>query len=95
MQIYWQGLSYPLSFFPEASYNYARSFLKFKDKPKALEAARVSWDGNNYQKIKPEAEDPYLKLCFGQLKDPLDNGFTTISLKIFIPLLNHLKAIRE
>ena len=81
----------PLHFFPVSSFEYAYTILlKNRIQPAALKAAQRKWSGSDFSH--GESKDPYFERCFGK-KDPLDNDFEKISMKIFSPLLNHCREI--
>jgi exodeoxyribonuclease V gamma subunit len=87
---YWEGLREPLAFFPQTSWHYAKARLaEDKTREAALREARVTWEGNQWNK-RGEMEDPHYQLCFGKA-DPLDSRFEDIALEIFELLLKHLK----
>ena len=90
-KLYWNGLSKPLHFFPESSFEYAQKVLiKNKSCLTAIKDAQKKWIGNDF--IRGESEDQYFKLCFNKT-DPLDEEFQKISKKVFTPLLNHCSKI--
>jgi len=81
LQIYWLGLKRPIHFFPESSYKYMESYLKYGDHKKALESAKKIWEGNPPYK-RGEKEDPYIRLCF-KGRDPFDKEFFELSRIIY------------
>jgi exodeoxyribonuclease V gamma subunit len=81
LDLYWEGLTMPLRFFPASSLEYARK-LEWK-----LERARTRWEeGYN---TPGEGDDPYYWLCFGQM-DPFNDDFERVSRTLLEPLLRHL-----
>ncbi|MEE8399277.1 MAG: exodeoxyribonuclease V subunit gamma, partial [Desulfobacterales bacterium] len=49
LQLYWQGLSEPIHFFPESSFSYAQDILKKHKTPDAaIGVARQKWLGNEF-----------------------------------------------
>ena len=91
LNFYWEGMSVPLHFFPVSSFEYVYTILlKNRIQPAALKAAQRKWSGSDFSH--GESKDPYFERCFGK-KDPLDNDFEKISMKIFSPLLNHCREI--
>jgi len=90
LELYWQGLTRPLRFFPQASLAYADAVSK----PNPLAAARVSWEGNEFAKVPAESNDPYLDLCFHNV-DPLDEEFQQIAQAVFGPLLSGLQEAKS
>jgi exodeoxyribonuclease V gamma subunit len=90
---YWQGLSRPLPFFPESSFEYTRRRLtQKKTKWFALKAAGTKWLGSEFHK--GEIEDPYLRLCFKHV-NPIDDDFAKIAMEIFSPLLRYGREVYE
>ncbi|MBF0550917.1 MAG: exodeoxyribonuclease V subunit gamma [Deltaproteobacteria bacterium] len=90
--LYWTGLSQPLHFFPETSWEYAKWRLQ-KNSPAeyAGTKAETVWLGHE-RKQGERSLDPHLELCFRYL-NPLDEEFYRISQQIFQPLLAHLKEV--
>ena len=91
LRFYWKGMSEPLHFFPESSFEYIRQIqLMNRTKQAAMHAAQKKWVGSDF--ARGESEDPYFERCFGTF-DPLDEVFENIATKIFVPLLNHSSEI--
>jgi len=91
LKLFWEGISEPLHFFPESSFEYARRvLLRHQTKPEALNAAKNKWTGNDF--ARGESEDPYSERCFGKT-DPLDDEFEKVSEQVFAPLLDYSKEI--
>jgi exodeoxyribonuclease V gamma subunit len=91
LEIFRDGLTRPLPFFPETSLAYAGERLRHPDRPEsARQAARHSWEGNGFQA--GEREDPCWRYCFGRT-DPLDKEFERLSAAICSPLLNHQEKL--
>jgi exodeoxyribonuclease V gamma subunit len=82
---YWEGLSKPLPFFPEASWEYAHAILgkKMADE-EAMRKARDKWEGDDY--YRGESHEPSCRLCFGT-GDPLNGEFRRIAREIFEPMI--------
>lgn len=93
LNLYWDGLSSPLHFFPNASWEYAETVTK-KKKPEdvALHCARKMWEGNDFSRVEPESADPYISKCFTSSKE-LSDTFTRYSLEVFGPLIEHMEQI--
>jgi len=90
-KFFWKGMSEPLHFFPESSFEYAQKMLiKNQTEQAALNFAQKKWIGSDFSR--GESEDPYFELCFGKT-DPLDKDFEKIAEKIFAPLLDHCTEI--
>ena len=91
LRFYWKGMSEPLHFFPESSFEYVRQIqLMYRTKQAAIHAARKKWAGSDF--ARGESEDPYFERCFGKI-DPLDEVFENIATETFLPLLNHSSEI--
>jgi exodeoxyribonuclease V gamma subunit len=91
LKLFWKGMSEPLHFFPESSFEYARQLLlKHQTKPAALNAAKNKWTGNDFSR--GESQDPYFERCFGKA-DPFDDEFEKSSEQVFAPLLDHCREI--
>ncbi len=82
--LYLQGLSVPLSFFPETSLAYAEKLAQGKGAEAALKAASNAWQGSDW--APGEAEEPHYRLCFRQGLS-LDASFQKIAKTVFLPLL--------
>jgi exodeoxyribonuclease V gamma subunit len=77
IEIYVQGLSAPLPFFPESSYMmHAKS---------AAEAERC-WAGSDFNNVRGECDDPAYNLCFGR-QNPLNDEFRLLASRVYAPLL--------
>lgn len=83
LEIYWQGLTRPLHFFPDTARAYMENLLKGKTGEEALKTAGRTWMSDRGYS---EGDDPYYRLCFdGQ--DPLDGEFVELATAILKPLL--------
>jgi exodeoxyribonuclease V gamma subunit len=87
LELYWQGITEPLCFFPQTSFVFAKEFHKGKNEQDALYKAAIAWEGNNFNK-KGEKNDPYNLLCYKNmdLSNPL---FKEQAKKVFLPALSH------
>ena len=82
LDLYWQGLTAPLRFFPASAMAYA-------DKQKwDLEKARKKW-ADGYNDIPGEGRDPYFRRCFGR-DDPFNAEFEHIAQTLLEQLFQHL-----
>lgn len=91
LSLYWKGMSEPLQFFPESSFEYAQRILNKKQTvPVALNAARQKWLKSDFSH--GESEDPYYDLCFRNI-DPIDEKFQSTAKDVFAPLLGHCREI--
>ncbi len=80
LDLYWEGLSMPLRFFPASSFEYAKK-MEWR-----VDRARSRWEeGYN---APGEGDDPYYRLCFGQA-DPFNVEFERVSRALLEPLLAH------
>nr|CBX28703.1 hypothetical protein N47_G40270 [uncultured Desulfobacterium sp.] len=90
INLYWEGLSSVLKFFPDLSYEYIKQvYIDKKNSKDAIRDVCDKWSGGYKQ---PLSEDPYYKTCFGKT-DPVDifnDSFIKISETVFIPLLEHI-----
>ena len=89
LDLYWQGITEPLYFFPRSSFVFAQEIHKGKQEQEALRKAIVEWEGNDFNK-KGEKNDPYNLLCCKNmvLSNPL---FMEQAQKVFLPAFAHQK----
>ncbi len=86
LNLYWDGLSEPLPFFPKSSHAFAKKLIiDNKSSEQALSDANKTWIGNDF--IAGEGEDTYNKICFKN-KNPFDEIFQKVSLQIFEPIFS-------
>ena len=91
LQIFWQGLTEPIHFFPEASLEYVQQVQKkINNQQRALLHAKRKWQGSEYKR--GEIEDPYYQRCFKNT-DPIDESFEKIAKRIYLPLLAHCTEV--
>lgn len=86
LEIYWQGLSAPLPFFPQSSYAFAKQALNPRRRSEPLKKARDAWETKPFHR--GEKEDPYFNLAFRHLLDPLSKEMQDLSLRVFRPLID-------
>jgi len=94
LDLYREGLSRPLHFFPELSREYAeQTHKKGKGENEAIRVVVKKWQGSDY--AKGVSEDPYYDLCFRNIGTAgiFDDSFIKNSEAVFIPLLDHLQEI--
>ncbi|MFZ5563077.1 MAG: hypothetical protein ACOZBW_03440, partial [Thermodesulfobacteriota bacterium] len=84
LDIYRQGLSRPVHFFPKSGFAYGEEMRRSKSGSKALARAMQVWKGNDYNR--GEKEDPYYALWFGE-EIPLNDEFEDFSGAVMMPLL--------
>jgi exodeoxyribonuclease V gamma subunit len=93
LALYWQGLSKPIHFFPETSFDYAkRTLIKKENQQNALNYSRKKWTGEYYRGGWSESDNPYYNLCFSKT-DPFDKEFIKMAEEVFAPLLKHCRKI--
>ncbi|MBU0544849.1 MAG: exodeoxyribonuclease V subunit gamma, partial [Proteobacteria bacterium] len=91
LNLYWEGLSKPLLFFPDSSEEYVRqAHIKKKDEKDSIQAARNKWLGSKFSR--GESKDPYYDICFrnSDINEIFNDLFAKNSESVFLPLLNHL-----
>jgi exodeoxyribonuclease V gamma subunit len=92
LELYWQGLSEPLPFFPNTSYAFAQAIHKGKSEQEALHKAAIDWNGDSYT-IKGEKNDPYNLLCCRNI-NLATSRFMETAKTIFLPALEFQEKIR-
>ena len=92
LDVYWQGLSEPIHFFPDSALAYIQKLQKNPDSQQsALAQAKGKWFGNDF--AKGEGTDPYYQLSLGT-DDPIDEKFQELALQILEPLIHHCQEIK-
>ncbi|RPH49609.1 MAG: exodeoxyribonuclease V subunit gamma [Desulfobacteraceae bacterium] len=89
--LYREGLSRPLHFFPELSHEFAeQAHKRGKGKNEAVRIIEKKWHGSDY--ARGVSKDPYYDLCFRNTGTDgiFDDQFIKNSEAVFIPLLDHL-----
>jgi exodeoxyribonuclease V gamma subunit len=84
LALYWEGLMKPLRFFPASAMAYSHK------QEWDLERARKRWV-ESYN-LPGEGEDPYFRLCFGQV-DPFNADFERVARTLLEPLCANLCSI--
>lgn len=82
IELYWQGLTRPLPFFPESALAYATAKT-----PWDISKAYLKWD-DGYNDLPGEGSDTFFRLCFGKT-DPFDAEFERIARLLVGPMLQH------
>ncbi|MDZ7336310.1 MAG: exodeoxyribonuclease V subunit gamma [candidate division KSB1 bacterium] len=97
LDIYWQGLSKPIHFFPETSWEFATRLIeKNKPEPAALKSARRKWRSDDMSRGWFESQDPYYQLCFEKFEpDPLDVDFQNLAIDIFRPVIEYQTELKD
>jgi len=83
--LYLEGLSRPLRFFPGASMAFAHAFVSKEGDP--IAKAKEKWSPYHRE---GEKDDPYFARCFDG-PDPFEDPFSEIALKVFKTMLTHLE----
>ena len=97
LELYWRALREPLPIFPRSSLAFVEQTLHPKGKRSPLEVAQAKWRREPEawepdKGEKPEATDPYLRVAFRNVADPLDAAWEQLALEVFAP---PLKAIAK
>ena len=87
LNVYIQGQSEPLHFFPRSSFVFAKEIHKGAGEQKALNRARTEWEGNAFTK-NAEKNDTYNSLLYKNM-DPTGAIFMDLAKKIFLPVFEH------
>lgn len=88
---YWNGLTTPLPFFRDSSWEFARAVIsKGLSESEGVAAATKTWQKSDYHR--GEGIDLSHQQCF-RGRDPFNDAFTRIALDIFEPLLSCLEAV--
>ena len=89
INVYQQGLSRPLPFFPRSAY----TFVTKQTSP--LKYAYETWLGSEFNPARPEADDPYFALTFRDtLETALDEEFQSIAQAVYAPALASLTGAK-
>lgn len=91
LDLYWQGLSEPLYFFPNTSLVFAQAINKGKEEQEARRQALTEWEGNSYNR-KGEKNDPYNLICCKNM-DLSEARFMEPAKKFFVAALTHREKI--
>ncbi|MFH1438066.1 MAG: exodeoxyribonuclease V subunit gamma [Pseudomonadota bacterium] len=89
LEKYYEGMSAPLPFFPDSSWEFASAMLRGDPPDSALEAATDMWEGGF--KRDGEGRDVYFDLCFGKV-NPFDEAFEEAAMEIYEPLITSMEA---
>ncbi|WP_224961741.1 exodeoxyribonuclease V subunit gamma [Geomonas subterranea] len=93
LELYQRGMSHPLKFFPDTSFEYAKNAREPKHAGKALGAAATAWRGGEFKK--GDGQDEYCRRCFGE-DPPLDEEFQALARGVWDPILdNQVKSGRK
>ena len=91
-ELFWQGLTLPLRFFPASGMAFVEAELSGKGDP--FKKASEKWDGmwRKNEKREGEKDDVFIARCFDG-PDSLDERFAALARLVFGPMLQH--ATRE
>ena len=86
-ELFWQGLTLPLRFFPASGMAFVEAELSGKGDP--FKKAVAKWDGmwRKNEKREGEKDDVFIARCFDP--DSLDEHFTALARLVFGPMLRH------
>ena len=91
-ELFWQGLTLPLRFFPSSGMAFVEAELSGRGDP--FRKAGEKWDGmwRKNEKRRGEKDDVFISRCF-DVSNPFADPFVEIARVVFKPLLQH--ATRE
>lgn len=92
LNVYRDGLTRPLPFFPQTSLQYAVAISSGKTPTEALSVARKTWHATDFSR--GEEDDPYYRLGFGK-GDPLNETFCALAEAVYTPLLMHRSVFAD
>ncbi|HEV2840012.1 MAG TPA: exodeoxyribonuclease V subunit gamma [Chthoniobacterales bacterium] len=86
-ELYWQGLTLPLRFFPTSGMAYVEAELSRRGDP--FRKAGEKWEGmwRKNEKRQGERDDVFIARCFDP--DSLDEDFAALARLVFGPMLRH------
>lgn len=89
-ELFWQGLTVPLRFFPASGMAFVEAELSGKGDP--FKKAIDKWDGmwRKNEKREGEKDDVFIARCFDG-SDSLDERFAVLARIVFTPMLQHTK----
>jgi exodeoxyribonuclease V gamma subunit len=82
LELYWQGLTAPLKFFPASAAAYAGG------EKWSLDNARKEW-AEKFNGLPGEGDDPAYRICFRNV-EPLDESFEAAARTVMAPLFAHI-----
>jgi exodeoxyribonuclease V gamma subunit len=91
LDVYGQGLCWPVHLFPQSSYAYARFMERTGDRDRAMQEARKAWTGG--WQGRAEGGDAAMLLCFAGM-DPLDREFQELAMVVYGPIIGKMEAVR-
>ena len=87
LDLYWQGLTEPLPFFPASSQSFFEGKEKGREDEDALARARRQWQGGDF--MMAERDNHYHLLCYGT-NDPFSADFMDIATIIYTSLYERM-----
>ncbi|MEW6521060.1 MAG: exodeoxyribonuclease V subunit gamma [Thermodesulfobacteriota bacterium] len=88
VDLFLQGQQAPLPFMSETSYQFALHACQGQ-LDRAAKEANAAWQGR--YGAAGEADDPYLRFRYQNGAEPLDHGFIEMAIRVFSPVLAHMK----
>ncbi len=88
LDIYWQGLSRPLPFFPRTSFAFAQSQQRGVSDQGSLGLAEKVWLGNNF--VPGEDRSDYSQRLYQETDSLFDQEFKNLAVDVYAPLLRHM-----
>lgn len=83
LEFYWQGLSRPLPFFPEAGWAYVDASNRGKG-PDSMLVAQRKFLGPSTPFVQCELDDPWVNLCWrGRETEAVEEAFTEVTTAVF------------
>ena len=92
IEIYQQGLTRPLPFFPNTSWAYAKAISNGKTESTPIYLAERIWE--DHARGRGEREDTYFQACWGD-SSPLNDEFRELAVEIYGPMLKEIKNDNE
>lgn len=93
LNIYWEGLTRPLHFFPQSALAFADQIINAQKEPRlARIAAYKAWQ-SGYQHTGEYDKSPYFQRCFAGCDEPLNDEFATWALAVYTPLLECIEEV--
>jgi exodeoxyribonuclease V gamma subunit len=91
LKMYWYGMTKPVHFFPQTSFEFAKLYDVHKNSDAAFKKAHDTWYGRDREH--GESEDPYLKLCFQYSSDLFNKEFLQLADIVYTPILRNSREI--
>ena len=91
LNLYWRGLHEPIHFFPKSAFEFAHTTHR-KGRADPVKAALRMWEGSEFSKARPEKDDFYNALLFGNDDNPLNSEFEALAFQFFGVALEQMKG---